>query len=78
MEIGAGANGVLNGRDHNPFGFTMWLAGGGIKGGTIYGATNEFGFKAVEKPVQRPPFPARGRLWQRHYRHHCLPPAASS
>jgi uncharacterized protein (DUF1501 family) len=51
MEIGSGANGVLNGRDHNPFGFTMWLAGGGIKGGTIYGATDEFGFKAVEKPV---------------------------
>ena len=40
-----------NGRDHNPFGFTMWLAGGGIKGGTIYGATDDFGFKAVEKPV---------------------------
>ena len=51
MDIGSGANGVLNGRDHNPFGFTMWLAGGGIKGGTIYGATDEFGFKAVEKPV---------------------------
>ena len=40
-----------NGRDHNPFGFTMWLAGGGVKGGTIYGATDDFGFKAVEKPV---------------------------
>jgi len=51
MEIGAGAGGSQNGRDHNPFGFTMWLAGGGIKGGTIYGATDEFGFKAVEKPV---------------------------
>src|SRR5215469_10429748 len=51
VEIGAGAGGVQNGRDHNPFGFTMWLAGGGIKGGTVYGATDEFGFKAVEKPV---------------------------
>jgi hypothetical protein len=36
------------GRDHNPYGFTVWLAGGGIKGGTIYGATDEFGFRAVE------------------------------
>jgi hypothetical protein len=50
MEIGAGG-GVQNGRDHNPFGFTMWLAGGGVKGGTIYGATDDFGFKAIEKPV---------------------------
>ena len=37
-----------NGRDHNPFGFTVWLAGGGVKGGTIYGATDEYGYKAVE------------------------------
>ena len=51
MEIGGGAGQVQNGRDHNPFGFTMWLAGGGVKGGTIYGATDDFGFKAVEKPV---------------------------
>jgi hypothetical protein len=36
-----------DGRDHNPFGFTMWMAGGGIRGGTIYGATDEFGYKAV-------------------------------
>ncbi len=42
---------ALNGRDHNPFGFTMCLAGGGTKGGTIYGATDEFGFKAVENKV---------------------------
>jgi len=41
-----------NGRDHNPFGFTCWLAGGGIKGGTIYGATDEYGYKAVENKVQ--------------------------
>jgi hypothetical protein len=39
------------GRDHNPYGFSMWLAGGGVKGGTVYGATDPFGFKAVEKPV---------------------------
>ena len=50
VEIGGGVN-TQNGRDHNPFGFTVWLAGGGIKGGTIYGATDDFGFKAVEKPV---------------------------
>lgn len=40
-----------NGRDHNPYGFSVWLAGGGVKGGTVYGATDEFGFKAVENPV---------------------------
>jgi hypothetical protein len=51
-EVGGGGNGgIKRGRDHNPFGFTMWLAGGAVKGGTIYGATDEFGFKAVEKPV---------------------------
>jgi hypothetical protein len=38
------------GRDHNPHGFTMWLAGGGIKGGQVIGATDEFGYKAVEEP----------------------------
>jgi len=51
MEVGGGAGTVQNGRDHNPFGFTMWLAGGGVKGGTIYGATDDFGFKAIDKPV---------------------------
>jgi uncharacterized protein (DUF1501 family) len=40
-----------DGRDHNPFGFTIWLAGGGIRGGTIYGATDEYGYKAVDKPM---------------------------
>ncbi len=50
-EVGGGAGSVQNGRDHNPFGFTMWLAGGGIKGGTVYGATDDFGFKAIDKPV---------------------------
>jgi hypothetical protein len=39
------------GRDHNHWGFTVWLAGGGVKGGTVVGATDEFGFKAVENPV---------------------------
>jgi hypothetical protein len=51
MEIGGGSGQVQNGRDHNPFGFTMWLAGAGIKGGTIYGATDDFGFKATENPT---------------------------
>ncbi len=47
-----GANaGKVNGRDHNHHGFTMWMAGGGVRGGTVYGATDEFGFKAVDKPV---------------------------
>jgi Protein of unknown function (DUF1501) len=41
-------NGTMTGRDHNHYGFTMWMAGGGVKGGTVYGATDEFGFKAVE------------------------------
>ena len=39
------------GRDHHMQGFSMWLAGGGVKGGTTYGATDEFGYKAVENPV---------------------------
>lgn len=39
------------GRDHNHWGFTVWLAGGGIKGGTTYGATDEFGFRAQQDPV---------------------------
>ena len=37
-----------NGRDHNPFGFTVWFAGGGVKGGSIHGATDEFGYRAIE------------------------------
>jgi len=37
-----------NGRDHNPFGFTIWMAGGGIKGGVSVGATDEWGYRAVE------------------------------
>jgi hypothetical protein len=42
---------ALNGRDHNHYGFTCWLAGGGVRGGYVHGATDEFGFRAVEKPV---------------------------
>jgi uncharacterized protein (DUF1501 family) len=37
-----------DGRDHNPFGFSLWLAGGGVRGGTIYGATDDFGYHAVD------------------------------
>ncbi|MEQ1839456.1 MAG: DUF1501 domain-containing protein [Verrucomicrobiales bacterium] len=40
-----------DGRDHNPHGFTMWMAGGGVKGGYAHGATDEFGFKAEDKPM---------------------------
>ncbi len=39
------------GRDHNPLGYTMWLAGGGAKGGTVVGATDEFGLKAIENRI---------------------------
>jgi hypothetical protein len=41
----------LDGRDHNPFGFTMWMAGGGIKSGMTYGATDDFGWHAVENRI---------------------------
>ncbi len=40
-----------DGRDHNPTGFTMWMAGGGVKGGVVHGATDEFGYFAVENKV---------------------------
>ena len=40
-----------NGRDHNPFGFTIWMAGGGVKEGFAYGATDEFGYRAVENKL---------------------------
>ena len=49
MAQGRGAN---RGRDHNPHGFSIWLAGGGVKGGTTYGATDEFGLHAVEDRVE--------------------------
>jgi len=53
VEVGSGFMGgqTHNGRDHNPHGFTMWLAGGGFKRGFSYGATDDFGWKAVENPV---------------------------
>ncbi|MEZ6151556.1 MAG: DUF1501 domain-containing protein [Pirellulaceae bacterium] len=50
VELGGGGEALL-GRDHNHYGFTVWMAGGGIKGGTVYGATDEFGFKAQENPT---------------------------
>jgi hypothetical protein len=40
-----------DGRDHNPWGFTVWMAGGGVRGGMTYGATDEFGFRAIENKV---------------------------
>ncbi len=42
---------VQNGRDHNPFGFSLWMAGGGVKGGMTHGATDDFGFKAEQNRV---------------------------
>ncbi len=48
---GSNNAGVKNGRDHNHHGFTTWMAGGGVKGGYVHGATDEFGFKAQDKPV---------------------------
>lgn len=50
VELTGGDKSAL-GRDHNHYGFTVWMAGGGIRGGTVHGATDEFGFKAVEKPT---------------------------
>jgi hypothetical protein len=51
VEVGGGAGTIQSGRDHNPFAFSMWLAGGGVKGGMTYGVTDDFGFKVVDKPV---------------------------
>ena len=45
---GGGDGNSRNGRDHNPYGFSMWMAGGGIKGGKVIGATDEIGLRAVE------------------------------
>jgi hypothetical protein len=50
-EFGRTPSSEGSGRDHNHYGFSVWLAGGGVKGGTVYGATDEFGFKAVENPT---------------------------
>jgi hypothetical protein len=41
-----------DGRDHNPFAFSLWMAGGGVKGGTIYGGTDEYGYKVVENKAE--------------------------
>jgi hypothetical protein len=41
-----------NGRDHNEFGFSLWMAGAGVKPGTVYGATDQWGYKAVENPLE--------------------------
>ncbi len=52
VELPTGGNSHSpTGRDHNNHGFTMWLAGGGVKGGCVHGATDEFGFQAVENKV---------------------------
>jgi len=50
-EFGRTPTGQGGGRDHHPYGFTMWLAGGGVRGGMTYGATDDFGFFAVEDKV---------------------------
>ena len=50
VELGADGGSLL-GRDHNQYGFTVWMAGGGIRGGTVHGATDDFGFKAVDQPT---------------------------
>jgi hypothetical protein len=51
VEMGQDGAGASQGRDHNHWGFSLWMAGGGVKGGTIHGATDDFGFRAVENPV---------------------------
>lgn len=51
VEMGQNGSGASQGRDHNHWGFSLWMAGGGIKGGTVYGATDEFGFQAIEDRV---------------------------
>ncbi len=51
VELG-GDGKPMKGRDHNPYGFSMWMAGGGVKGGTTYGSTDDFGFKAQENILE--------------------------
>src|SRR5262245_28219557 len=46
------AQGASRGRDHSPYGFSIWLAGGGVRGGQVYGATDEYGFHAIENKVE--------------------------
>src|SRR5262249_25524042 len=50
-EFGRTPHGQGNGRDHNAKGFSLWMAGGGIKGGIAYGMTDDYGYEAVENPV---------------------------
>ena len=40
-----------NGRDHSPYGYSIWMAGGGVRRGHVHGATDDFGFRAVDRPV---------------------------
>src|SRR5207247_6051331 len=47
----ANGGGDNKGSDHNPYGFTIWMAGGGVKGGKVIGATDEIGLRAVDYPV---------------------------
>ena len=51
VEIPLGANRKPTGRDHNHHGYTVWMAGGGTRGGMTYGTTDDFGYRAVDKPV---------------------------
>ena len=51
VEMSQNGAGAAQGRDHNHWGFSLWMAGGGVKAGTIHGATDEFGFRAVEDRV---------------------------
>ena len=46
-----GGGGNRNGRDHNPYGFTVWMAGGGIKGGKVIGGTDDIGLRATQDPM---------------------------
>jgi arylsulfatase A-like enzyme len=50
VELDNGGKAQL-GRDHNHYGFTVWMAGGGVRGGVVHGATDDFGFKAVDQPT---------------------------
>ena len=47
----ANGGGDSHGRDHNPYGFTMWMAGGGVRGGKVIGSTDEIGLRAADEPV---------------------------
>jgi hypothetical protein len=49
--VADGGSGGADGRDHNPYGFTLWMAGGGVKGGQVIGGTDELGLRAVDYPV---------------------------